>query len=178
MGKVTKKVKRGLESSHWHSQPASFAQTSKLAKETGKLIKQPKLCTWEIKLTKKEASDLIGRCVAGDRAEVRAELIEAGCELWVRADVPVKAKPKATTPPKTTPASSSKGKGGKRTPPKKTCTECGEEVYAIHTKDGVCKACQKSTPATPAKTERKQDIIDERDALLAQIAAYKAEAAA
>lgn len=151
--KVQDKIKKGLESSEWHSQPASFAQTSKLSKETGKLIKKPKLCTWVIELTKIEASDMIGRCIAGDRAEVRSELIGRGCGLWdteKKVEIPIEpvATPKATTPKKST----------KRTPAKPKQERKADEV-----------------DAKEAFESGKQAIIDAKviAELQAQLEAYK-----
>lgn len=129
------KVKRGLQSKHWHSQPASFAQTSRLAKETGKSIDQAKLCTWEVGLTKKSASDMISRCIAGERGEVRAELIQMGAVLWVKDTAKATTKPKAAAqkPVKSAP----------------------------------------KVKAHPRQT--KADLIDVNNALLAQIAEFKAQ---
>lgn len=178
----SKKVKRGIQSDHWHSQPASFAQTSRLAKETGRAINQDKLCTWEIGLTKKEASDLIGRCIAGDRAGVRAELIQRGAVLWQRQTTKRKSKAKAQTvaPPKKKPAK----KSSKRKPPMKKCITCGKEVYAIHTIDGFCKSCHAESKSKKKRTSKKvsqSDLSTLREMLLAndvdleaQIAAFKA----
>ena len=55
MTKPKDKVKRGIEGTKWHSDPASYAQTNKLAFETGKKINKQKLGTWLIDMTKKRA---------------------------------------------------------------------------------------------------------------------------
>ena len=97
MGK-SKVAKRGIESTHWHNDPATFGQTSRLRKMTG-------LKTWDlpVAITKKQASDLIGK---NDAAYAKKWLMEFGCIPYVRdsKSTPVKAKvvesPKATAKPK------------------------------------------------------------------------------
>jgi len=88
------KTARGIKPGAWEKKPATYNQTARLAKETGRVIKKAKLCTWlDVELNGREASDLIGRCIAGEREEVRNYLIHEGALLWDAKEKKTKPHP-------------------------------------------------------------------------------------
>jgi len=67
-----------------------------------------------------------------------------------KAEVAAEKKAIKTTSP---------AKKPKKAAPMKTCTVCEEEVYAIHTKDGICKDCRmlaKNSVASPVSKPKAQ----------------------
>ena len=77
------RASKNITTTHWHEDPASYNQTTRLKNETGKVIDEPNLKTWGIGLTKFEASELISMCADGDAEMAREALIDQhGAEIW------------------------------------------------------------------------------------------------
>jgi len=92
------RASKEIKATDWHDKEPSFAQTSRLKNETGRLLDEPNLKTWGLEMTRLEASELISMCADGNQAEVREILInDYDAPLWKSKAKPGKSTKKAKT---------------------------------------------------------------------------------